>query len=153
MMSDVERSIHTLNTILQKTFLIMTIFLRANLCLSFLQFISTQKAFLLTMHDGLTTVLLSHLQHSFDVIGLSETKIKSNCDLTSNIAFSQTVISTGNNKSNKFQSRGIGVLCKIRHFVNTKTLFNYTMPLFFLFSPAVVQFGATLMTITLNHFK
>ena len=25
-------------------------------------------------------------QHSFDVIGLSETKIKSNCDLTSNIA-------------------------------------------------------------------
>ena len=36
-------------------------------------------------HDGLT-MLLSDLQHSFDVIGLSETKIKSNCDLTSNIA-------------------------------------------------------------------
>ena len=36
-------------------------------------------------HDGLT-MLLSDLQHSFDVIGLSETKVKSNCDLTSNIA-------------------------------------------------------------------
>ena len=36
-------------------------------------------------HDGLT-MLLSDLQHSFDVIGLSETKIKSNSDLTSNIA-------------------------------------------------------------------
>ena len=36
-------------------------------------------------HDGLT-MLLSDLQHSFDVIGFSETKIKSNCDLTSNIA-------------------------------------------------------------------
>ena len=36
-------------------------------------------------HDVLT-MLLSDLQHSFDVIGLSETKIKSNCDLTSNIA-------------------------------------------------------------------
>ena len=35
-------------------------------------------------HDGLT-MLLSDLQHSFDVIDLSETKIKSNCDLTSNI--------------------------------------------------------------------
>ena len=31
-------------------------------------------------------MLPSDLQHSFDVIGLSETKIKSNCDLTSNIA-------------------------------------------------------------------
>ena len=31
-------------------------------------------------------MLLSDLQHSFDVIGLSETKINSNCDLTSNIA-------------------------------------------------------------------
>lgn len=36
-------------------------------------------------HDGLT-MLLSDLQHSFYVIGFSETKIKSNCDLTSNIA-------------------------------------------------------------------
>ena len=36
-------------------------------------------------HDGLT-MLLSDLQHSFDVIGLSKTKKKSNCDLTSNIA-------------------------------------------------------------------
>ena len=31
-------------------------------------------------------MLLSDLQNSFDVIGLSETKVKSNCDLTSNIA-------------------------------------------------------------------
>ena len=29
-------------------------------------------------------MLLSDLQHSFDVIGLSEKKIKSKCDLTSN---------------------------------------------------------------------
>lgn len=36
-------------------------------------------------HDGLTMLLLE-LQHSFDVIGLSETNIKSNCDLTSDIA-------------------------------------------------------------------
>ena len=36
-------------------------------------------------HDGLT-MLLSDLQYSFDVIGLSEKKIKSDCDLTSNIA-------------------------------------------------------------------
>ena len=34
-------------------------------------------------HDGLT-MLLSDLQHSFDVIGLSKTKIKSNCDLQCN---------------------------------------------------------------------
>ena len=32
-------------------------------------------------------MLLSDLQHSFNVTGLSETKIKSNCDLASNIAF------------------------------------------------------------------
>ena len=32
-------------------------------------------------------MLLSDLQHSFDFLGLSETKIKSNCDLTINIAF------------------------------------------------------------------
>ena len=31
------------------------------------------------------TLLLSELQHAFDVIGLSETKIKDNCDPTSNI--------------------------------------------------------------------
>ena len=36
-------------------------------------------------HDGLT-MLLSDLQQSFDVIGLSETKIKSNRYLNSNIA-------------------------------------------------------------------
>ena len=36
-------------------------------------------------HDGLT-MLLSDLQHSFNLIGLSETKMKSNCDLTSKIA-------------------------------------------------------------------
>ena len=35
-------------------------------------------------HDGMTT-LLSELQHAFDVIGLSETKIKDSCDPTSNI--------------------------------------------------------------------
>ena len=53
-------------------------------------------------------MLLSDLQHSFDVIGLSETKIKSNCDLTSNIAIEG---------------------------------FDF------------VKFGATLVTITLNHFQ
>ena len=37
-------------------------------------------------HDGLT-MLLSDLQHQFDVIGLSETKIKSNCDITSQFSF------------------------------------------------------------------
>ena len=37
-------------------------------------------------HDGLT-MLLSDLQHQFDVIGLSETKIKSNCDTTSQFSF------------------------------------------------------------------
>ena len=31
-------------------------------------------------------MLLSDVQNSFNVVGLSETKIKSNCDLTSNIA-------------------------------------------------------------------
>ena len=36
-------------------------------------------------HDGLT-MLPSDLLHSFNVIGLSETKIKSSCDLTGNIA-------------------------------------------------------------------
>ena len=35
-------------------------------------------------HDGMT-MLLSELQHAFDVIGLSETKIKDSCDPTSNI--------------------------------------------------------------------
>ena len=35
-------------------------------------------------HEGMT-LLLSELQHAFDVIGLSETKIKDNCDPTSNI--------------------------------------------------------------------
>ena len=35
-------------------------------------------------HDGMT-LLLSELQHAFDVIGLSETKIKDSCDPTSNI--------------------------------------------------------------------
>ena len=35
-------------------------------------------------HDGMTT-LLSELQHAFDVIGLSETKIKDSCDPTRNI--------------------------------------------------------------------
>ena len=37
-------------------------------------------------HDGLT-MLLSDLQHQFDVIGLSETKIKRNCDITSQFSF------------------------------------------------------------------
>ena len=39
--------------------------------------------------------------------------------------FSQTVILIGKNISNSFQkkiSRGIGVLCKIRHYVNVKIL-------------------------------
>ena len=35
-------------------------------------------------HEGMT-LLLSELQHAFDVIGLSETKIKDSCDPTSNI--------------------------------------------------------------------
>ena len=48
-----------------------------------------------------------------------------NKKVLSTLAFSYTVISIGKNKSNKFQkkiSRGIGVLRKIRHFVDTKTL-------------------------------
>jgi len=35
-------------------------------------------------HDGMT-MLLSELQHAFDVIGLSETKIKDSCDPTRNV--------------------------------------------------------------------
>ena len=65
-----------------------------------------------------------------------------NKKVLSALAFSYTVISIGTIKSNKFQkniSKGIGVLCKIKHFVDTKTFkFNYTMPLFFLFSPMAV---------------
>ena len=48
-----------------------------------------------------------------------------NKKVLSALAFSYTVISIGKNKFNKFQkkiSRGIGVLRKIRHFVDTKTL-------------------------------
>ena len=48
-----------------------------------------------------------------------------NKKVLSTLAFSYTVISIGKNKFNKFQkkiSRGIGVLRKIRHFVDTKTL-------------------------------
>ena len=48
-----------------------------------------------------------------------------NKKVLSTLAFSYTVISIGKNKSNKFQkkiSRDIGVLRKIRHFVDTKTL-------------------------------
>ena len=45
--------------------------------------------------------------------------------MLSTLAFSQTVISVGRNKSNKFEkniSRVIGVLGKSRHFDDTKTL-------------------------------
>ena len=48
-----------------------------------------------------------------------------NKKVLSTLAFSYTVISIGKNKSNKFQKniyRGNGVLCKTRHFVDTKTL-------------------------------
>ena len=64
-----------------------------------------------------------------------------NKKVLSTLAFSYTVISIGTNKSNKFQkniSRGNGVLCKTRHFVDTKIFKFNTMPLFFLFSPMAV---------------
>ena len=43
-------------------------------------------------------------------------------------------------------SRGIGVLCMIRHFVDTKTLVQ-------LYHAIILPFLSSLMTITLNHFK
>ena len=52
----------------------MRILIRASIRSLVPLFTSTQEVFLLTM-----TMLLTELQHAFDVIGLSETKIKNSC--------------------------------------------------------------------------
>ena len=62
----------------------MRILIRANTRSLSLPFTSTLEAFPLTMIGGMT-MLLSELQHPFDVVGLSEAKIKDSCDPARNI--------------------------------------------------------------------